>query len=97
MKSGSDDGVAMNPRSSQQQVVRGISVNGIACYLGYQVPNLTSELDFSYRARTISVEAIDGYLSGTQSVSKDPQMLHDPAGYNAQCESQINLNTAHFR
>jgi len=64
MKSGRDDGFAVNPRSSQQQVVRGVGVNDITCYLGSQVPNLTPEFDFLHRAHTISVEAIDACLSG---------------------------------
>jgi len=45
---------------------------------------LTPELDFSHRARTIGVEAIDGCLSSAQPIGGDPQMLHDPAGHNAQ-------------
>ena len=64
MKSGWEDGVAGNPRSSQQEIVRGVSVNDITCHLGFQVPNLTPEFDFNYRARTIGVETIDGCLSG---------------------------------
>jgi len=50
----------MNPRSFQQQVVRGVSVNDITCHLGFKVSNLTSEFDFFHRARTIGIEVIDG-------------------------------------
>ena len=35
-------------------------------------PNLTPELDFSHRARTIGVETIDGCLSGAQPMGEDP-------------------------
>jgi len=59
MKSGWDDGVAVDPTSSQQQIIRGVGGNDITCHLESQVPNLTSELDFFHRARTIGVEAID--------------------------------------
>jgi len=65
MKSGWDDKVTMNPRSSRQQVVRGIGVNDIACYFRSQVPNLTSEFNFPSQARTIGVETIDDSLTGT--------------------------------
>jgi len=33
MKSGWDDDITMNPRSSQQQIVQGVSANDIACHL----------------------------------------------------------------
>ena len=64
MKSGWDDGVAEDPRSSQQQIVQGVGINGITCHLESQVLNLTSELDLSYRVRTIGVEAINVCLNG---------------------------------
>jgi len=34
--------------------------------------------------RTIDVEAVNGSLSGTQSVSGDSQVLHDPTEHDAQ-------------
>ena len=43
------------------------------------------------------METINGGLGGTQSVSGDPQVLHDPAGHNAQRGSWIYLNAAYFR
>ena len=64
MKSGWDDGVVVNPRSSQQQIVRGVSVNDITCHLSSQAQNLKPELDFFHQARTIGVEVIDSHLSG---------------------------------
>ena len=64
MKSGWDDGVAVNSWSFQQQIVRGVGVNDITCHLRSQAPNLTYELDFSHQACIICVEAIDDYLSG---------------------------------
>jgi len=64
MKNGWDDGVAVNPRSSQQQVIRGISVNDVTCRLRFHVPNLTFELDFLHQVHAIGVEAINGCLSG---------------------------------
>ena len=97
MKSGGDDRVAVNPRSFQQQVVRGVSVNDLTCYLRSQVLNLTSGFDFPHRARTISIETILWLSEWRLSVVGDPQMLHDPAGHNAQRESRINLNTTQFR
>jgi len=97
MKSRWDDGVVMNPWSSQQQIIWGVSVNDIACHLGSQVPNLAPKFDLSHRARTIGVEIIDDSFSGTQSVGGDPQVLHDSTGHNAQHESWINLNATHFR
>jgi len=69
----------MNPWSSQQQIVWGVRVNYVACYLESQIPNLVSELNLSHRVRTIGVEAIDGCLGYTQLVRGDPQMLHDSA------------------
>jgi len=63
-KSGWDDGIAINPGTSQQQIVQGVNVNDLTCYLESQVPNLTPEFDFPYRACTFGVEAIDGCLSG---------------------------------
>jgi len=48
MKSGWDDDIAVNPWSSQQQIVRGVGVNDITCHLEFQVPNLTPEFDFSH-------------------------------------------------
>jgi len=41
---------------------------------------MTPEFNFPHRVHTIGVEAIDGRLSGDQSMGRDPQMLHDPAG-----------------
>ena len=65
MKSGWDDGIEVNPRSSQQQIGRGVSINDLTCHLEFQVPNLTPELDFSYRARIIGVEVIYDCLRST--------------------------------
>jgi len=96
MKSVWDDDFAMNPRLSQQQIVQGASVNDITCHLWFQFPNLTPKLDFFHQL-TIGIEAMNGCLSGTQPMDGDPQMLHDLAGYNAQCRSCINPNMTHFR
>jgi len=71
MKGGQDDGVAVNPWSSQQQIVRHVSINEIICHLIFQVPNLASELDFSHLVHTIGVETINGSLSSAQSVDRD--------------------------
>jgi len=97
MESGGDDGVTMNPRSSQQQIVRSVGVNHIARHFRSQVPNLTLEFDLPHWARTIGIETIDSGLGGAQSVSGDPQVLHDPVRHNAQRGSWIYLNVAHFR
>ena len=64
MESRGDDEVAMNPWSSQQQVIRSVSVNKIAHHLRSQVADLVFEFNLSYRVRTISVEAINDSLSG---------------------------------
>jgi len=53
--------------------------------------------NLSYWARTFGVETVNGSLSGTQSVSGDSQVLHDPVGHDAQRGSWIHLNAAHFR
>jgi len=70
MESEGNDGVTMNPRSSQQ-IVRSVSINHIACHFRSQVLNLTFEFDLPHWARTIGVEAINGSLSGSQSVGGD--------------------------
>jgi len=64
MKSGWNDGVAVNPRSSQQQISRGVGVNDLTCHLEFHSPNLTPEFDFLHRACPIGVEAIDDCLNG---------------------------------
>ena len=97
MESRGDDGVAMNSRSSQQQIIRSVGVNTVAHHFRSQVPNLTFEFNLSHWARTIGVDVVNGSLSGTQLVSRDSQVLHDPAGHDAQRESWIHLNVADFR
>ena len=86
MESGGDDGVAMNPRLSQQQIIRSVGI-----------PNPTFKFDLPYWVRTIGIETINSGLGGAQSVSGDPQVLHDLARHNAQCGSWIYLNATHFR
>ena len=71
MESRGDDGIAMNPRSSRQQIIRSVGVNNIAHHLGSLVPDRVFEFELSHRACTISVEAINDSLSGAQSVSGD--------------------------
>jgi len=64
MKGRCDYGVTVNPWVSKEQVVRCVNVNDIIHHLRLQVSNLVYELDLSYRAHTIGVEAIDGSLGG---------------------------------
>ena len=87
MKSGQDDRVTVNPWSSQQQIVRRVSIDNITRHLRFQVLDLASELEFTYWARTIDVETINDSLSSAQSVGIDSQVLHDSARHKAQCES----------
>jgi len=96
-KSGRDNGIAVNPWLSQQQIVWGIRVNDVACHLESQVPNLASKFDLFHQARTISVKAINGSLSGAQSMGGDAQVLHDLVGRNAQRRPLIDLKAAHLR
>ena len=91
------NGVAMNPWSYQQQIILSIGVDNIARHLRSWVPDLTFEFNLSHWACTICVEIVNGSLSGAQSISGDSQVLHDPAGYDAQRGSWIHLNAAHFR
>ena len=72
MESEGDDGITMNPRSSQQQIVRSVGVDHIARHLRSQVPNLIFEFDLLHWARTIGVETIYGSLGGPQSVGGNP-------------------------
>ena len=97
MESIGDDGIAMNPRSSHQQIVRSVGVNNIAHQFRSKVRNLTFKFDLPYWARTIGIETINSGLVGAQSVSGDPQVLHDSARHNAQRGFWIYLNAAHFR
>jgi len=72
MESGGNDGITMNPLSSQQQIVRSVGVNHVARHFRSQVPNLTFEFDLSYWAHTIGVKTIYSSLGGAQSVSGNP-------------------------
>jgi len=92
-----DDGVAADPWSSQQQVVRCVGINEITRHCRLQILDLTSEFDLARRARTIGIEALNGSLCSAQSMGKNPYVLHNPVGHNAQSESWINLNATHFR
>ena len=87
----------MDPWSSQQQVVRCVSINNITCHFKFQILNLAFEFDLDHQACTISIEAINGSLCNAQSMGGNPRMLYVPAGYNAQRGSWINLNAVHFR
>ena len=60
-------------------------------------PRLAFEFNLSYWVRTIGVEAVNGSLGGAQLVSRDSQVLHDPASYDAQRGSWIHQNVTHFR
>ena len=71
MESGGDDGITMNPWSSEQQIVRSVGVNYIARHFRSQVPNLTFKFDLPHWACTVGVEIIDGSLGGAQSVGGD--------------------------
>jgi len=84
MKGGWNDGVEINPWSAQQQIIGRVSIDDIIYHLGFQIPDLASELDFAYWAHTIGVETINSSLSSVHSVGGDSQVLHDPASHNAQ-------------
>ena len=71
LESGGDDGVTMNPRLFQQQIVRSVGLIYIARHFRSQIPNLTFEFDLPHWACTISVETIDGSLGGGLSVGGD--------------------------
>ena len=87
----------MDPWSSQQQVVRHVGINDITRHFRLQIFDLTFEFDLVHRASTISIKAINGSLCRAQSMGENSYVLHDPAEYNAQRGSCINLNAAHFR
>jgi len=72
MESGGDDGVTMNPWSSQKQIVRSVGVNHIARHFRSQVPNLTFEFDLPHWACTIGIETINSGLGDAQSMSGEP-------------------------
>jgi len=62
MKGGPDDRVMVNPWLFEQQIVRCVSIDDITCHLRFQVPDLASEIDFTYWACTIGVEVVNGSL-----------------------------------
>ena len=72
MESGWDNGITMNLRSSEQQIVRSVGIDYIARHFRSQIPNLTFEFDLPHLVRTIGIETIDGSLVGAQSVGGDP-------------------------
>ena len=84
MKGRWDDGVAVDPWLSHQQVVRRVGINNITCHFRLQILDLPSKFDLSHRARTIGIEAINGRLCSAQSMGGNPYVLHNPAGHNAQ-------------
>ena len=59
MESRGDDGVAMNPRSSQQQIIRSVGINHIVRHFRSQIPNLTFEFDLPHWECTIGIETIN--------------------------------------
>ena len=77
----------MDPCSSQQQVVRRTDINDITHHFRLQIPDLASEFDLAHRAHAIGIEAINGSLCSAQSMGRNPNVLHDPAGHNTQCGS----------
>jgi len=77
-------------------VVRRVSIDDITHHFRLQITDLTSELDLAHQICTIGIETIYGSHSA-QSMGGNAQVLHDPAGHNAQRGSWINLNAAHFR
>ena len=81
----------------QQQVVGRVNIDDVTRHLRLQIPDLASKLDLSHRARAIGIEALNGSLCSAQSMGKNPYVLHNPVGHNAQSESWINLNATHFR
>jgi len=87
MKGRWDDGIAMDPWPSQQQIVRCVRINDITRHFRLQILNLTSEFDLDNRMRTISIEVINNSLCIAQSMGGNPYMLHDLAGHNAQLTS----------
>jgi len=74
----------VDPWSSQQQVVRRVSIDDITRQFRLQIIDLTSELNLDHRTRTIGIETIYGRLWNAQSMGGNPQVLHDPAGHNTQ-------------
>jgi len=84
MKDRRDDGVAVDPWSSQQQVVRCVGINDITRHFKLQIPDLASEFDLAHRTRTISIKAINGSLCSAQFIGENTYVLHDPSGHNAQ-------------
>ena len=56
MKSGWDDGFAVNPWSPQQQIVGRVNIDAIICHLRFQIPSMASELDFAHRAGTLALK-----------------------------------------
>jgi len=85
------------PWSSQQQAVRRVGINDITRHFRLQISDQASEFDPTHRARIIGIEAINNSLCSAQSMGRNPHVLHDTTGHNAQRKSWINLNAAHFR
>ena len=66
VQSGGDDPVGMDSWSSEQEIIRCVSVDDVTCYFWFQVSNLASETNLAQRVTTPSIEAIDGYSYGLQ-------------------------------
>src|SRR5436190_15109059 len=85
MQGGWHNVIPVDPWPPQQEVVRSVRVYDIDRHFCLEVSDLAAELDLPHWSGTIGVEPEDVGVSGTQSMGKNRQVLHDTSGHDAEC------------
>jgi len=88
---GGDNPVSMDSRSPEQEIIRCLSVDDIACHFWFKVSNLASETNLAQRVTTPSIEAIDGYSYGLQHAWRDVKKVEKPLRDDTESRLWINL------
>ena len=59
VEGGRDEEICVDPWSSQQQVIRRVSINDVTRHFCLQIPNLAFQFDLAQRMSVSGIEAID--------------------------------------
>src|SRR4051812_9405264 len=91
------DVIPVDPRPSQKEVVRSVRIYDIDRHLCLEVSNLAAELDLPHWSGTIGIEPKNVGVSGTQSMGRNRQVLHDTSWHAAECGARVHLDARDLR
>src|SRR3954471_21455414 len=92
MQSRWHDVIPVDPRPFEQKVIRSVRIYDIDHHLCLEISDLAAELDLLHWSGTIGIEPEDIGVSGTQSMDRNRQALHDTPWHDVERGAWVHLD-----